>query len=243
MRPASTSDGSSSRARATRAAGRASGCRSSRSRAATGRWRSSSAASTGTSPRGRWRPSTSPGSSRPRPVHGQVIAIPCASPEASRAYTRLWPSGANLNRSFPGRPDGPPDEQLAHYLSTALFPRAEIVVDIHSGGRTGLCLPWSEMHWVDDPAQRRADGGRDAGVERRLVLRLHRRRRRRPARGRGGGAGEDGRLDRARRRRSRHGRDPPARVERAHQRAAALRGDRGRRSSRARTSACRRTGS
>lgn len=90
----------------------------------------------------------------PEAVEGQVIAIPCASPEASRAYTRLWPSGANLNRSFPGRPDGPPDEQLAHYLSTELFPRAEIVVDIHSGGRTGLCLPWSEMHWVEDADQR-----------------------------------------------------------------------------------------
>lgn len=90
----------------------------------------------------------------PESVRGQVIAIPCASPEASRAYTRLWPSGANLNRSFPGSPDGPPDSQLAHYLSTALFPRADLVVDIHSSGRTGLCLPWSEMHWVEDAAQR-----------------------------------------------------------------------------------------
>ena len=26
---------------------------------------------------------------------------------------------------------------------------------MHSGGRTGLCLPWSEMHWVDDVEQRR----------------------------------------------------------------------------------------
>ena len=92
---------------------------------------------------------------QPERVSGRVTVIPCLSPEASRAYTRLWPSGANLNRSFPGAPDGSPDEQLAHFLSTELFPRAEVVVDIHSGGRTGLCLPWSEMHWVDDPGQRR----------------------------------------------------------------------------------------
>jgi len=90
----------------------------------------------------------------PEQVSGRVIVIPCLSLEASRAYTRLWPSGANLNRSFPGRPNGPPEEQLAHFLSTALFPLADVVVDIHSGGRTGLCLPWSEMHWVDDPTQR-----------------------------------------------------------------------------------------
>ena len=92
---------------------------------------------------------------RPRDVTGRVIVIPCLSPAASLAYTRLWPSGANMNRSFPGAPDGSPDEQLAHFLSTELFPRAGVVVDIHSGGRTGLCLPWSEMHWVEDAGQRR----------------------------------------------------------------------------------------
>ena len=93
---------------------------------------------------------------RPEEVAGRVIVAPCLSVEASRAYTRLWPSGANLNRSFPGHPGGTLDEQLAHYVSTELIPRADIVVDIHSGGRSGLCLPWSEMHWVEEPQQRRA---------------------------------------------------------------------------------------
>ena len=92
---------------------------------------------------------------RPEDVRGTLIIVPCASPEASRASTRLWPSGANLNRSFPGRPDGSPDEQLADYVSRYLLPRAEVVVDMHSGGRSALCPPWSEMHWVDDPGQRR----------------------------------------------------------------------------------------
>ena len=41
------------------------------------------------------------------------------------------PSGANLNRSFPGSPDGPPDEQLADFFTRFLFPRAEIIVDMH----------------------------------------------------------------------------------------------------------------
>jgi N-alpha-acetyl-L-2,4-diaminobutyrate deacetylase len=91
---------------------------------------------------------------QPEHVNGRVIVIPCVSIDASRAYTRLWPSGANMNRSFPGSPTGRADEQLAHFLSTALFPRTDLVIDIHSGGRTGLCLPWSEMHWVDEAAQR-----------------------------------------------------------------------------------------
>ena len=93
---------------------------------------------------------------QPDDVTGRLIVVPCASPDASRAYTRLWPNGVNFNRSFPGDPDGPADQQLAHFFSTVLFPLAEIVVDMHSGGRSGLCPAWSEMHWVDDPAQRRA---------------------------------------------------------------------------------------
>jgi predicted deacylase len=94
-------------------------------------------------------------STRVEDVPGRLIVVPCASPEASRAYTRLWPSGANLNRSFPGAPDGPPDEQLADFITRFLFPLADIVVDMHSGGRSALCPPWSEMHWVDDAEQRR----------------------------------------------------------------------------------------
>jgi N-alpha-acetyl-L-2,4-diaminobutyrate deacetylase len=92
---------------------------------------------------------------QPEDVPGRLLIVPCLSIDASRAYTRLWPSGANLNRSFPGRPDGPPDEQLAHFLSSELFPRVDVVVDMHSGGRSGMCLPWSEMHWVEDAEQRR----------------------------------------------------------------------------------------
>jgi predicted deacylase len=89
-------------------------------------------------------------------VTGHLIVVPCASPDASQAYTRLWPDGSNFNRSFPGSPDGPPDQQLADFFTRFLIARADVVVDMHSGGRSGLCPPWSEMHWVDDSAQRRA---------------------------------------------------------------------------------------
>lgn len=93
---------------------------------------------------------------RPGQVTGRVIVIPCLSPEASRAGTRLWPNGVNFNRSFPGRPDGPAHEQLADFLSTVLFPLADYVIDIHSGGNTARFIPCSHMHVVDDPAQRKA---------------------------------------------------------------------------------------
>jgi N-alpha-acetyl-L-2,4-diaminobutyrate deacetylase len=93
---------------------------------------------------------------QPEQVSGRVIVIPVLSVEASKANTRSWPSGANFNRSFPGRPDGPPNEQLADYLTRVLFPMADVVVDMHSGGRSAWFVPCSHMHVVDDPAQRKA---------------------------------------------------------------------------------------
>jgi N-alpha-acetyl-L-2,4-diaminobutyrate deacetylase len=93
---------------------------------------------------------------RPEQVSGRVIVIPVLSRAAANANTRNWPSGANFNRSFPGSPEGPPNEQLADYLTRVLFPMADVVIDMHSGGRSAWFIPCSHMHVVDDPAQRRA---------------------------------------------------------------------------------------
>ena len=88
-------------------------------------------------------------------ITGRLIVIPCLSPEAARAGTRLWPSGANFNRSFPGRADGMPNEQLADFLTTVLIPMSDVVIDVHSGGQDSRFLPCSHMHWVNDRDQRR----------------------------------------------------------------------------------------
>ncbi len=93
---------------------------------------------------------------QPEQVSGRVIVIPVLSPAASKANTRMWPSGVNFNRSFPGSPDGSPDEQLADYLTRFLFPPADVVIDMHSGGRTAWFVPCSHMHVVEDAEQRGA---------------------------------------------------------------------------------------
>jgi N-alpha-acetyl-L-2,4-diaminobutyrate deacetylase len=92
----------------------------------------------------------------PQRVSGRLVVVPVVSVEASRAHTRFWPSGANFNRSFPGRPDGPPNEQLAHFFSTVLFPLADVVIDMHSGGGRAWIHPCSHMCVAADPAQRKA---------------------------------------------------------------------------------------
>jgi predicted deacylase len=86
---------------------------------------------------------------------GQV-AIPCLTIPGSKAMTRLSPlDGKNFNRCFPGKADGTVSEILAHYLTTVLFPLADIVFDIHTGGRSMDFAPCATMHLVSDKTQRR----------------------------------------------------------------------------------------
>lgn len=87
-------------------------------------------------------------------VRGRIIIIPCLSQEASKAGTRLWPTGINFNRSFPGEENGAVSDKLAHYLTTELFPMSDVVMDIHSGGRGMYFIPCSHMVWAKDKIQR-----------------------------------------------------------------------------------------
>jgi N-alpha-acetyl-L-2,4-diaminobutyrate deacetylase len=92
----------------------------------------------------------------PGMVTGRIILIPSLNFPAARAATRLSPvDGMNMNRAFPGQPEGAVTSQIAHYLTTVLFPMSDIVIDIHSGGRSMEFLPCSTMHLVSDHEQRR----------------------------------------------------------------------------------------
>ena len=93
---------------------------------------------------------------RPQQVRGRVILIPALNMPAAKAATRLSPlDGKNLNRSFPGKADGTPTEMIADYLTSILFPLADIVIDIHTGGRSVDFYPCAHMHLVEDRQQRR----------------------------------------------------------------------------------------
>jgi N-alpha-acetyl-L-2,4-diaminobutyrate deacetylase len=93
---------------------------------------------------------------RPEQVRGRLILVPALNVPASKAATRLSPlDGKNLNRCFPGKADGTVTEMVAHYLTTVLFPLADVVIDIHTGGRSMDFYPCATMHLVPDREQRR----------------------------------------------------------------------------------------
>jgi predicted deacylase len=93
----------------------------------------------------------------PEMVSGRLIMIPSMNLPAAKAGTRLSPvDGMNLNRAFPGKPEGPVTGMIADYLTRVLFPLADVVMDMHAGGRGLLFYPCSTMHLVSDLKQRNA---------------------------------------------------------------------------------------
>jgi len=97
-------------------------------------------------------------------ITGRVIIVPFMNMPAFIAGSRTSPiDGGNLNRAFPGRPDGSVTEKIADYFQRYLLPMADIVLDFHSGGKTLDFLPYAASHLLDDKEQEaRCCAARDA---------------------------------------------------------------------------------
>ncbi len=94
---------------------------------------------------------------QPEDMNGRVIILPAFNHPAFRAGTRTSPiDQGNMNRSFPGRPDGTVTEKIADYFQRVLVPMADIVLDFHSGGKTLDFLPFAAAHVLDNKTQQAA---------------------------------------------------------------------------------------
>ena len=88
----------------------------------------------------------------PADLLGQVILMPALNAPALVASARVSPlDGANLNRAFPGDPDGGPTAMIADYIET-LLPRCDAAIDLHSGGRASVFAASALATQTTDPA-------------------------------------------------------------------------------------------
>jgi len=93
----------------------------------------------------------------PGRIRGRVIILPMMNYPAFLAATRLSPiDGLNMNRIFPGQPKGGMTQIIADYITHALLPMCEFVLDIHSGGKTLEFLPFAAYHELDNAVQQKA---------------------------------------------------------------------------------------
>ncbi|MEH6476132.1 MAG: N(2)-acetyl-L-2,4-diaminobutanoate deacetylase DoeB [Sneathiella sp.] len=87
-------------------------------------------------------------------ISGRVIIVPGMNYPAFKSATRTSPiDKGNMNRVFPGNPEGTITEKIADYFQRTLLPLADYVLDIHSGGKTLDCVPFCAAHVLDDKVQ------------------------------------------------------------------------------------------
>ena len=83
----------------------------------------------------------------PAALRGRLIMLPALNLPAVRAARRTSPvDGGNLNRAFPGDPDGGPTAQIAWYVERMLLPHCQAAIDLHSGGTAAEYLPCAYVY-------------------------------------------------------------------------------------------------
>jgi N-alpha-acetyl-L-2,4-diaminobutyrate deacetylase len=87
-------------------------------------------------------------------IQGQVIIVPYLNYPAVLEGTRLSPvDGQNMNRSFPGNPDGSMTQKIADFVYRELVLRSDVVLDFHSGGNSMIFEPCTVLHKLEDSEQ------------------------------------------------------------------------------------------
>ncbi len=86
----------------------------------------------------------------PEQLAGTLLLVPVANPFAFAAGQRRTPEdNTDLNRVFPGRPDGTLSERLAYRLCQGVLRQATFVFTLHGAMASGILAPWVEF--LDDP--------------------------------------------------------------------------------------------
>lgn len=72
----------------------------------------------------------------PAKVNGRILLIHSVNTSGfwAKSPGRVPEDGANLNANYPGSPDGGVGDRIANYFVREIFPHADFLVDMHSGG-------------------------------------------------------------------------------------------------------------
>jgi predicted deacylase len=89
----------------------------------------------------------------PAKVHGQVIVVPVMNlPSFTARSIYICPlDGKNLNRVFPGDPDGTASEQIAAWIFANVIQAADYFVDMHGGDLIEALVPFTIFYKAGNP--------------------------------------------------------------------------------------------
>ncbi len=77
----------------------------------------------------------------PTKLAGSVIGIPIVNVQGFRRGSRYLPDRRDLNRYFPGNPNGSAAARIAHSFFTNVIQRCDALVDLHTGSFERTNLP------------------------------------------------------------------------------------------------------
>lgn len=94
----------------------------------------------------------------PETLQGRLILLPALNAPAVLDRARVSPlDQGNMNRSFPGSADAGPTAAIAGFVDAHLIPRADVILDFHSGGSATQYLDCGFLCIGPDAALNRAN--------------------------------------------------------------------------------------
>jgi predicted deacylase len=90
-------------------------------------------------------------------LSGSIVAVPIVSPTsyAARSPFVVPEDRRNLNRSFPGDPDGSFTDALAHHVFTEFIAPSDLLIDLHAGDMVEALEPF--VLYDDSPRRQTAE--------------------------------------------------------------------------------------
>lgn len=89
----------------------------------------------------------------PAAVEGRLIILPTINPPALLAGRRNSAiDGKNMNRVWPGDPNGSITDRIVSWLDRTVLAEADVLMDLHTGGNALELIPMSMCHHTEDTA-------------------------------------------------------------------------------------------
>lgn len=88
---------------------------------------------------------------------GNVIAVPLLNVFGFINYSREFPGGKDVNRSFPGTKNGSLASRVAYTLTKEILPHVDIALDFHTGGDKIYNYPQARVYSKDPESVRLAE--------------------------------------------------------------------------------------
>jgi uncharacterized protein len=82
---------------------------------------------------------------RPEDISGTLLVLPIVNQQGfqRRSIYVMPQDGKNLNRMFPGDPEGSASQRLAHWLVANVYPHADAYLDLHGGDLDESLAPFT----------------------------------------------------------------------------------------------------